>query len=334
MTIRRVLACMSPEEFSWFLEPAMSQWDSSIELVRCDASIGVSGMVDKLTETGASVLLSSWSTPKVPADVAKLAPALKYLCHSCGTIRHIVPREAVAAGLMVSNWGSVISRTVAEHTLVHILCCLRRIAEQQQVMHVQRAWAGFVGEKACSLFERRVGLHGFGNVARELVKLLTPFGCSISAYGPFDQDEAFTSRGVKRCASLDELYAGSEIIACVAPLTPETRGIVTEKLLRSIPLGGVFVNTGRGGVIDERALERIAREGALQIGLDVFEKEPLPESSVLRGLSNVVLTAHAAGPTPDRRQDCGRYAIANIRAYFAGQRVESVIDVAKYDLQT
>nr|MBA2479685.1 hypothetical protein [Planctomycetota bacterium] len=235
-TPRRVLACMAPEEFAWFLDPAMAQWDPTIEMVRCDATIGVDGLVAKLQETGAPVLLTAWSTPKVPVDVRKRAPELRYLCHACGTVRHIVPREAIVDGLLVSNWGSVISRTVAEHTLVHILCCLRLIAAHQDAIHVRRAWER-TSEASRSLFERRVGMHGFGNVARELVKLLAPFGCSISAYGPFDPDEAFTSRGVKRCASVEELYAGNEIIACVAPLTPETRGTVTEQLLRLIPEG-------------------------------------------------------------------------------------------------
>ncbi|MBA3710150.1 MAG: hydroxyacid dehydrogenase [Planctomycetes bacterium] len=331
---RRVLACMAPEEFGWFLEPAMGGWDASIELVRCEAKPGIDHLIAKLNETGAAVLLTAWSTPKLPADIRSRAPSLRYLCHACGTIRGIVPREAIVDGLLVSNWGSVISRTVAEHTLVHILCCLRRMTEQQLAMHVDRRWSIDVGEKERSLFERRVGMHGFGNVARELVKLLAPFGCSISAFGPFDPDEAFTSRGVSRCTTVEDLYAGSEIIACVAPLTPETRGTVTERLLRLIPEGGAFVNTGRGAVVDEGGLAKVAKEGRLQFGLDVFEKEPLPKESPLRGLPNVSLTAHCAGPTPDRRQDCGRYAIVNIGAFFAGRKVESVIDATRYDLQT
>jgi phosphoglycerate dehydrogenase-like enzyme len=329
---RRVVACMSADEYTYFVDPALQYWDKSIELIRTDSKIGVEGMLAKLKETQAPVLLTAWSAPTTPDDVAQKVPSLKYLCHACGTLRRIVGKPAIEAGLLVTNWGPSISRTVAENTLVHILCCLRGIAEQQIGLHCERAWPK--SPPTLSLYERRVGLHGFGHVARELVKQLAPFDCQISGFAPYDPDEAFSSRGVKRCKTVEELYAGSEIIACVAPLTDQTRGCVTEKLLRLIPEPGVFVNTGRGGVVDERGLERVAREGKLRIGLDVFQEEPLPESSPLRGLKNVFMTAHRSGPTTDRRKDSGRYAMENISAYFAGKQPGSIISAAQYDLQT
>jgi phosphoglycerate dehydrogenase-like enzyme len=329
---RRVLACMSKDEYSFFVDPVMDKWDSSIEMIRTDSSIGVEGMLAALNETKAPVLLTAWSSPTTPDDVKTKAPTLKYLCHACGTLRRIVHRPAIDAGLIVTNWGPSIARTVAENTLVHILCCLRGIAEQQIGLHAERGWPK--SPPTLSLYERRVGLHGFGHVARELVKQLAPFDCKLSGFAPYDPDEAFSSRGVKRCKTVEELYANNEIIACVAPLTDETKGCVTEKLLRLIPEPGVFVNTGRGGVVDERGLERVAREGNLRIGLDVFEVEPLPAESPLRGLKNVFMTAHRSGPTTDRRKDSGLYAFQNISAYFAGKALGSIIDGPRYELQT
>ena len=328
---RRVLACMSADEYRFFVDPAMDRWDASIELIRTRSEDGVETMLENLRKTEAPVLLTSWSSPTTPADVAQRAPALKYLCHTCGTLRKIVVREAIANGLLVTNWGGSISRSVAEHTLLLMLACLRNISQIQIGMHVQKTWTR---PEPRGLFERRVGMHGFGNVARELLKLMAPFDCKVSAFSPYEPDEAFSRLNVKRCKTAEELYASNDIIACVAPLTDETRGCVTEKLLRSIPENGVFVNTGRGAVVDEKALARVAAEGKLHIGIDVYEVEPLPPDSPLRGLPNALLTPHMAGPTPDRRVDCGRFAFENIRNYFAGRPVQAIIDAQKYDLQT
>jgi len=323
---------MSAAEFGWFLDPVMDRWDPGVELIRADSAIGPDAMIEHLRKTEAPVLLTSWSSPLTPDDIAQRAPTFKYLCHTCGTLKKIVAREAIVNGLLVSNWGRSISRSVAEHTLLLMLGCLRNIALVQSSMHVEKAWPKPATIRG--LFERRVGLHGFGNVARELVKLLAPFDCKISAFSPYEPEEAFSKGGVKRCGSLEELYASNDVIACVAPLTDETRGSVNEKLLRLMPPDGVFVNTGRGAVVNERALERVAREGNLQIGIDVYEEEPLPAASPLRGLPNALLTAHCAGPTADRRVDCARFALKNIANFFAGLPVEAVIDAAKFDLQT
>jgi phosphoglycerate dehydrogenase-like enzyme len=124
------------------------------------------------------------------------------------------------------------------------------------------------------------------------------------------------------------------VIVELAPLNPATKGIVTEKHLRLIRDGGVFVNVGRAAVVDESALLRVAREGKIFIGLDVFTEEPLPVNSGFRGLPNVSLTPHIAGPTLDRYPDATAFALRNLRAYAAGQPLEAVITPAIYDAST
>ena len=117
----------------------------------------------------------------------------------------------------------------------------------------------------------------------------------------------------------------------VAAATSENYHIVKERHLRLIPEGGVFVNVGRGSVVDEAALARVAREGRLQIALDVFEQEPLPTDSPLRGLPNVTLLPHLGGPTRDRRRDSGALALKNLRAYLHGEPLEAVVTLDVYD---
>ena len=191
-------------------------------------------------------------------------------------------------------------------------------------MHTQAAWKGSDTATA-SLFGRRVGLHGFGMVARELVRLLAPFGCTISAHAP-DVDADIAARwGIRAEPSLEALFSDNDIIVELAPLIPETKGLVTESLLRRIRPGGVFVNLGRGAVVDEAGLIAVAREGQVSFGLDVYAHEPLARDHPLRGLPNVMLTPHIGGPTTDRRCDAGSFALKNLRAYATDQPLEAVV---------
>jgi phosphoglycerate dehydrogenase-like enzyme len=137
-----------------------------------------------------------------------------------------------------------------------------------------------------------------------------------------------------RAVTLDALFADNDVIVELAPLNPVTRGIVTERHFRSIRPGGVFVNVGRAGVTDEAALLRVAKEGKIQVGLDVFVDEPLPVTSGFRGLPNVSVTPHIAGPTLDRYVDATAHALRNLRAYATGKPLEAVITPAMYDAMT
>jgi phosphoglycerate dehydrogenase-like enzyme len=276
------------------------------------------------------VLVTCWKTPPLPAV---LPPRLRYVCHLAGSIKHLVTREQIERGLLVSNWGGSISRIVAEWALFHILSCLRRATHWTLAMHKAGAWKDG-GTETASLFGRRVGLHGFGLVARELVRLLQPFGCVISSYAPDVTDETEARYGIYRVASLEDLFAHNDVIVELAPLIPATTGVITEKLLRLIPGGGVFVNVGRGAVVDEPGMLKVAREGRIQVGLDVFSVEPLPADSGFRGLPNVTLTPHLAGPTTDRRRDAGAFALDNLRAYAEGRPVQAAITTKVYDCST
>jgi phosphoglycerate dehydrogenase-like enzyme len=234
---------------------------------------------------------------------------------------------------LVTNWGGSISRIVAEGALMHILSCLRRATHWALGMHREGAWKNHDSETA-SLFGRKVGVHGFGQIARELVQLLRPFGVEISVFAPDVTPEAETAHGIRGAGSLESLFAENDIIVELAPLNPQTAGCVQEKHLRLIRPGGIFVNVGRGAVVDEDALHRIASEGKIQFGLDVFAHEPLPVDSPLRGLHNVSLTPHIAGPTTDRRRDAGALAVANLAAYAEGRPLRGVITPEVYDIAT
>lgn len=285
-------------------------------------------------ESPAEILVAGWQTPPLPADLPVAAPGgLRYVCYLPGSVRKLVPRPLVERGLTVTNWGSSISRTVAECALLLTLMALRRASDWAIQMHRQSAWKNG-STMTQSLFERRVGLHGLGAIGQCLVPLLRPFTDKITAYSPRVPDSVFGELKIVRAGSLEELFSSSDIVIELAAATPQNEKIVTEALLRRIPEGGVFVNVGRGAVVDEEALLRVAREGRIQVALDVYQQEPLPADSPFRGAPNVTLLPHLGGPTRDRRRDAGALALKNLKAYLQGQPLEAVVSLDVYDRST
>jgi phosphoglycerate dehydrogenase-like enzyme len=285
-------------------------------------------------ETPAPILVSAWQTPPLPADLpVGENGVLRYVCHLAGTVRNLIPRELIAHGLVVTNWGDSISGTVAECALLLTLMALRRASHWAVAMHREGAWKD-AQTYTQSILGRRVGLHGLGAIGQCLVPMLRPFTDHIQAYSPRVADQTFARLNVARARSLEALFSTSDIVVELAAATPENRHTVTENLLRSIPEGGVFVNVGRGMVVDEAALVRVAREGRLQVALDVYQQEPLPKDSPFRGLPNVTLLPHLGGPTRDRRRDSGALALNNLRAFLRGEPLQAVVSLDVYDRST
>ncbi len=332
----KILVVLSDLEWTNFLPGESGEWLSSLPGFRRvdSASLDSEKWESLLADERPDVLVSAWSTPPLPpslGDTEALSP--RYVCHLTGTVKSRIPRALLEKGLLVTNWGDSISRTVAEGALMLILSCLRRTAYWTHAMHNEGAWKS-KDSKVYSLFRRSVGLHGFGAISRQLVPLLRPFDVDISTYSPSVPDDVLESLGVRRANSLEELFSSSQVLVELAPKTPANHKIVNEKLLRLLPEDGVFVNVGRGSVVDQDAVARLAAEGRLHFGLDVFEKEPLPADSPLRGMRNVMLCPHQAGPTWDRRRDAGTFAMENLKAYLSGGSLKSVITPEVYDRST
>ena len=276
------------------------------------------------------IIVSGWTTPSLSGVVPQ---SLRYLCHVAGSVRNLVPRESIDQGLIVSNWGMLHADTVAECALMLTLSALRRVQWWGRELHEHRRWRGDFPESS-TLIGKRVGIHGFGAVARNLVELLRPFRVQICAFSEGVPEAHFLEKGVQKMASLNELFTEADIVVEAEALTPQTHNIVSESLLRMIRPGGAFINVGRGAVVDEAALVHVAQEGQLQVALDVYLQEPLPADSPLRGMPNVTLLPHIAGPTSDRYAECGRHALENLERYFRGDAISSRVTPEIYDRST
>lgn len=287
---------------------------------------------DALRDAEAHILVTGWGSPKLTAKVYAENPQLEYMCHLAGTVRAYIDPDIIDRGLLVSNWGTVIARSVAEGALCMMLGCLRKITFYQMELHIRKGWRG--DRPSEGLFEQRVGLHGLGAIAQELVTLLKPFGCRVSAYSPHCPDSVFSRLDVRRADSLEELFSENRVISVHASKTDANFHVINKHILSLLEDGGVLVNTARGAVIDTEALTAELRTGRIEAALDVFEEEPLAEDSPLRGLENCMLMPHMGGPTPDRQVDMGRLGVKNIENYIQGNEVVYRVTRERFDLIT
>ncbi len=285
-----------------------------------------------IAKSNAEIIVTCWDSPILSFKIYQGNPQLKYLCHVAGEVRPYVDPECINAGLIVSNWGTVVAKSVAEGTLMMILSALRRSTYFQNEMHIRKGWTG--KKKPEGLLYQRVGLFGLGAIAQELVKLIKPFECKIFAYDPFIPEKVFKQYNITRLNSVEELFQTCRIISVHAANTSETYHAVSKNILSKLENGGVIINTARGSIIDTEALIAELKTGRIEAALDVFEQEPLSEDSELRVLENCLLMPHLAGPTPDQWVDMGNLTVMNIENFINGREVLHRISYEKYEVMT
>ncbi len=146
---------------------------------------------------------------------------------------------------------------------------------------------------------KRMGLVGFGAIARDVARHAQALGMTVAAYDPYVPADAPVWQGVEKL-ELDGLLSTSDVISIHLPLTPETRGVIGEAAFTKMKPDAVLINAARGGVMDEAALVAALKGGRLAgAALDVFEQEPLKAdgAKLFAGTPNLILTPHIAGNT-------------------------------------
>ena len=125
--------------------------------------------------------------------------------------------------------------------------------------------------------------------------------------------------------SLEEALSRPKVISVHAPITDQTKGMLGARELAMIPDGAVFINTARGILVDHDALTAELETGRFKAVLDVTYPEPLPADHPLRGLPNVLLTPHVAGPTKDGRRDMFRCVVDDLKLFWSGKTPKNVV---------
>ena len=266
---------------------------------------------------GVQAVVCAGAAGLAPEDFAA-ADELRLIGVLGHSVRGVSPEAALARGITIVNTAAAHGWSVAEMALGLMLCCLREIPLLDRRMRAGE-WQES-RRQTSDLVGRTVGLLGLGAVARQLITLLVPFRPTILGHDPYVAEADLAELPLPvRLVGLDEMLRSVDVLSIHAGMTDETRHLLGARELGLLRDGAVIVNTARGGIIDQDALVERLAAGTLGAGLDVYAAEPLPASSPLRRLENVVLTPHAGGMTAQMYRRRALSIAHDIRRFFAGE---------------
>lgn len=227
-------------------------------------------------------------------------------------------------GVAVTITPDGLRRPMASAAVALILALAHRLVERNSALHAGRWHEGRFGVIGTGLTGRTLGVVGFGNIGREVVRLLRPWEMRVLVTTPRLEPEEAAREGVER-VELDDLLREADVVVLAVPLKQETRHLLDARRLGLLKPTAFLVNVARGAVVDQRALAEALREKRLAgAGLDVFDPEPLPPADPLLGLPNVVGAPHSAGYTDELFHGCVESACAAILAVARGDVPEHV----------
>ena len=256
------------------------------------------------------------------AGIMDRLPKLKFVAVSRGGPVNIDMKAARERGITVVNTPGRNASAVAEFTIGAILAETRNITRGHDSLR-RGEWRGdlyradLAGEE---LSEMTVGLIGYGEVGRRVVRLLKAFGCRILVADPYVQLTAEDlNDGVKQ-VSLDQLLAESDVVSLHPRVTPETTRMMNAETLGKMKKGAYFINTARGPLLDYDALYAVLESGHLRGAmLETFAIEPVPADWPLLQLPNVTLTPHIAGASVKTVRYAAGLAAEEVRRYLDGE---------------
>ena len=266
----------------------------------------------------ADVLLTTWHSPFITAEMLGRNPRVKLIAHCGGEVKSRVAEE-VFEFVTVTNAADPMARGVAEMALAFTLTLVRRIPDYAAEMRNGVSRTNDYVSEGETLFARRIGIVGFGRIGRAFAKLVQPFGTEVCVSDPFAAADAVAAYDAK-LVQLDELVSSCSVVVLCAALTPETRGMFDERRLSLLANGSYLINVARGGLIDLEALLAELRTGRITAALDVTDPlEPLPPDHELRKLPNVILTPHIAAGGIEMRREIGALAVAEVIRFAKGE---------------
>ncbi|MEG1767163.1 MAG: phosphoglycerate dehydrogenase [Comamonas sp.] len=231
-------------------------------------------------------------------------------------------------GRLLTNTPGGNEPAVADHALALMLSVGKRVAEAHARMQ-SGDWRVLVGTE---LYRKTVGLIGLGRIGRHVAQRLSGFEARVLAFDPFLDDETARRAGVTRC-SLEEVLTQSDFVSLHAPLTPQTRHIISAGALTLMKPQAILINTSRGELVDEEALLAALRAQRLAgAGLDVFQCEHMPElkdlAVQLLALPTVVATPHSAASSRESLRRANELAADCVAAVLEGRPVPQQCIVA------
>ncbi len=251
---------------------------------------------------------------RVGADVISRLPNLKVISkYGVGT--DTLDFEALdAAGIEVGWTAGVNRRSVAELVIAMAISCLRLLPQATDEVR-SGTWRQIVGRQ---LSDQTVGIVGCGNIGKDLVTLLKPFGCTLLVNDIVEYTEFYREHGIEAVA-LEDLLGRADVVTLHVPRDASTFNMLSRERMAMMKPGGILINAARGGILDEGALKDCLATGHLAgAALDVLAIEP-PADTALFQLPNLIVTPHIGGSAAEAILAMGRAAIHGLSEYRAAR---------------
>ena len=283
------IARVEPELRDIFIAEA----PSDLQVVMADPNRSEEEIAEQVRDADFLVLYRSG---RVPDQVVRRARQLKLIQTLGQGTDHIPVRLASELGIPVANSGGANAVAVAEHTVLLMLATLKRLLPSVEALRQGKFSRDMDRRYFHQLYEKTVGIVGFGNIGRRVAKLVHDFDANIIFFDKAEIPQSIIADFQARRVSLEELLSRADVVTLHVPLLESTSGMIGWEQLTMMKPSAILINTSRGRVVDEAALIRALREKNIAgAGIDVFEQEPPSRDNLLLHMDNVVATPHIGG---------------------------------------
>jgi phosphoglycerate dehydrogenase-like enzyme len=269
----------------------------------------------------AEVLITWWSN-FLPEFLN--SPALRWIHALSAGVDGFLHPPVLEGRVLLTNSSGIHGIPMAEYTFGVMLSFSRGLYKFCLAQKESR-W-----DRNVSLSELRgktLGVVGLGSIGQEIARLGTAFGMRVLGV---KRNPGSPPEGVNRVVTLEGLelvLKESDFMVLTVPLTPETHGMIGAKQLAVMKPSAILINVARGEIVDESALATALKEHKIAgAGLDVFEEEPLPQSSPLWQLENCIITPHCSAMSPNYMARATDLFCRNLDAYIKGEKLPTQVD--------
>lgn len=270
------------------------------------------------------------------------APNLKWVQAHFAGVDHFTDHTLVHSGVKITTLSGVHAPGMSEFAVMAMLALARHVPEFM-ADKAEKNWAEdrFSRYQPTELRESTVGVVGYGSVGREIARVCRGFGAEVLAtkkdlkrledsgfhLGEVGDPNAESVRRIYPPEALGSMASLCDFIVVTLPLTAETRGMIDEKVFSVMKPTSYLIDLSRGGIVDHGALIDALRENRLAgAALDVYPVEPLPESSPLWDMPNVILSPHISGASPRYLERAIELFSENMRRYLAEEPLLNLFD--------
>jgi phosphoglycerate dehydrogenase-like enzyme len=272
------------------------------------------------------VLVTSWGCPQLTAERLADAPKLKAIFHCAGTVRSFVTDEVWRRGILVTTAADENAIPVAEFTLAAVIFAGKKAPFLAQDARRHRDdWSSYAASRGeLSNRGRTIGVVGFSRTGRRVTERLRSLEVDVLVADPYADPAEVSAAGGSLVPPPAQLRR-CDVPTLHVPALPATRHLIGAAELALLRDGATVINTARGAVLDTAALENECASGRIDAILDVTDPEPLPASSLLYDLPNVMITPHIAGSLGAETRRMSESALDELERYLSGRPPHAAI---------